>query len=263
MATSQVAVIPPKGNIEGVRPAVASKVFELLKSGRRYFGSAGASLTHLASNPDYEMPEGMERGSARIGLEGERETSAFLQKWIKDKPNAVLIDSVHIRGWGQEEIDEETGVIEGGDTDHILLIGSEVLLIDTKRWKKKTSYQVADDGTVTRSQKAFPGGNVRATAAMHMWLDYLDVDAKVTTFICINTPEITVFRNRNWYQQPYRLVEIDRFEELLNAKYEKIAEEDRETINSTLVAQVVVGAVKPYDEYQRVFAMDALKAFKG
>jgi len=257
-----IAVAPPKGNIEGVKPQVAQKISEMLKGGRRYFGSAGASLTHLASNPAYKVPEGFDRGSSRIGLEGERETSAFLQKWMKDKPNAVLIDSVHIRNWGQEEIDEETGLIEGGDTDHILIIGSEVLLIDTKRWKKKTSYQVADDGTITRANRAFPGGNVRATAAMHMWLDYLDADAKITTFICINTPEITVFRNRNWYQQSFRLVEIDRFEELLNTKYERIDEEDKSTINSTLVAQVVVGAVKPYDEYQRVFAMDALNAFR-
>lgn len=259
----EIAVIPPKGNIEGVKPQVAQKVFDMLKKGRRYFGSAGSSLTHLASNPDYKVPEGFERSSAKIGLEGERETSAFLKKWIKDKPNAVLIDSVHIRGWGKEEVDEETGLIEGGDTDHILIIGSEVLLIDTKRWKKKTSYQISDEGSVLRANKPFPGGNVRATAAMGMWLDYLDSDAKVTTFICINTPEITVFRNRNWYVQKYRLVEIDRFEELLNAKYDKIADEDRTSINSTLVSQIVVGAVKPYDEYQRVFAMESLKAFRG
>lgn len=259
----EVAVIAPKGSIEGVKPQVAQKVFEMLKAGRRYFGSAGSSLTHLASNPAYKVPEGFERGSARIGLEGERETSDFLRKWMEDKPNAVLIDSVHIRGWGKEEIDEETGLIEGGDTDHILIIGSEVLLIDTKRWKKKSNYQVADDGSVLRANKSFPGGNVRATAAMQMWLNYLDGDARITTFICINSPDITVFRNRNWYVQKYRLVEISRFEELLNAKYEKIEAEDRNSINSTLVSQVVVGAVKPYDEYQRVFSMDALKAFKG
>lgn len=258
----KIAVIPPKGNIEGVKPKVAQAIFEMLKKDRRYFGSSGAGLTHVASNPDYKLPEGFERGSAKIGLEGERETSLFLKKWMKDKPNAVLIDSVHIRGYGQEEVDEETGLIEGGDTDHILIIGSEVILIDTKRWKKKSNYQVADDGSVLRANKAFPGGSVSATAAMHMWLDYLDSDAKVTTFVCINSPEVTVFRNKNWYVQQYRLVEIERFKEILDAKYDKIAEEDRVNINSTLVAQIAVGAIKPYDEYQRVFAMEALSAFK-
>ena len=38
---------------------------------------------------------------------------------------------------------------------------------------------------------------------------------------------------------------------------------NRTSINSTLVSQIAVGAVKPYDEYQRVFAMDSLKAFRG
>lgn len=259
----EIAVIPPKGSIEGVKPQVAQKIFEMLKKGRRYFGSAGSSLTHLASNPNYPLPEGFDRSSARIGLEGERETSTFLRDWAKDKPNAVLIDSVHIRGKGVEEvIDEETGLIEGGDTDHILVIGSEVLLIDTKRWKKKSNYQVSDDGAVLRANKSFPGGGVRAAEAMYLWLDYLDSEAKVTTFICINSPEVTVFRNRNWYVQKYRLVEIDRFKELLDAKYEKITEEDRTTINSSIISQIVVGAVKPYDEYERVFSMSALSAFK-
>lgn len=259
----EIAVIPPKGNIEGVKPQVSQKIFEMLKQGRRYFGSAGSSLTHIASNPDYPLPEGFDRASARIGLEGERETSAFLREWIKDKPNAVLIDSIHIRGRGVEEIiDEETGLIEGGDTDHIVIIGSEVLLIDTKRWKKKSNYQVSDEGSVLRANKSFPGGNVRAAEAMYLWLDYLDDEAKVTTFICINSPDITVFRNRNWYLQKYRLVEIDRFKELLDAKYEKIDEKDQNTINSTIISQIVVGAVKPYDEYQKIFSMEALSAFK-
>lgn len=262
----EVAVLPPKGNIEGVKPNVAQTIYEMLRKGRRYFGSSGASLTHLASNKEYQQRfggEDFDPGPARIGLEGERETTAFLKKWIKDKPNAVLIDSAHIRGWGKEEVDEETGLIEGGDTDHILIIGNEVHLIDSKRWKKKSNYQVADDGSILRANKAFPGGKVRATEAMHMWLDYLDSDARVTTFICIQAEDITVFRNRNWYTHQFRLVEISRFGELLDAKYETIAAEDKETINSTLVAQVAVSAVKPYDEYEKVFGdLNKLKNFR-
>lgn len=261
--TQEIRVLPPKSQIKGVKPPVAEGIAKMLEGGRRYFGSAGASLTHLASNPAYTVPEGFDRGSARIGLEGERETSLFLQEWIKDKPNAVLIDSVHIRGWGREEIDEETGLIEGGDTDHILVIGGEVILVDTKRWKKKSNYQVADDGSILRANKAFPGGKVKALQAQKLWLDYLDTSAQVTTLICINSPDVTVFRNRNWYVQQFRLVEMSRFEDLLNAKYEKIKPEDLSTISSTLISQIVVGAVKPYNNYERVFSMEALKAFKG
>lgn len=261
--TQEIRVLPPKSDIEGVKPQVAEGIAKMLQAGRRYFGSAGASLTHLASNPDYKVPEGFERSSAKIGLEGERETSLFLQDWIKDKPNAVLIDSVHIRGWGKEEIDLETGLIEGGDTDHILVIGGEVILIDTKRWKKKSNYQVADDGSVLRANKSFPGGNVKPVQAQQLWLKYLDTSAQVTTLICINSPDVTVFRNRNWYVQKYRLVEMSRFKDLLDAKYDKIQPDDLNFISSTLISQIVVGAVKPYNNYERVFSMEALKAFKG
>lgn len=260
----KVAVKPPHASIEGVRSNVALKIFNMLKEGRRYFGSSGASLTHQAFNPAYkDKDEALNPALSLIGLEGERETTLFLKEWIKDKPNAVLIDSVHIRGWGTEIADAETGMIEGGDTDHILLIGDEVLLIDTKRWKKKSNYTVDDNGSALRANKPFPGGDLKATQAMYMWLDYLEDEAKITTFVCINSPDVTVFRNRNWFQQKYRLVEIDRFKELLDTKYEKISDEDKININSTLVAQVAVGCVKPYDQYSRVFDMGALAAFKG
>lgn len=255
-----VIVHPPKRFIEGVKPAVAEKIAKTLEAGRRYFGSSGASLTHQVFNPAYTS-KGLDTGAAKIGLEGERSTTKFLKDWIKDKPNAVLVDSVHIRGWGKEEVDEETGLIEGGDTDHVLIIGSEVILIDTKRWKKKSNYTVADDGKVLRANKNFAGGAVNATAALHLWLDYLHHSAKLTSMVVINAEDSVVFRNRNWYQQKYRLVEMDRFKELLDLKYEKIDEEDKNSINSTLVSQVVVGAVKPYNEYHRVFSEDTLRSF--
>lgn len=260
--SNSVIVNKPKRDIEGVKPEIAEKIYNILSiKNRRYFGSAGASLSWPAFSPDWEEREGIDRAASKVGLEGERDTSKFLQKWIKDKPNVVLVDSAHIRGWGKEEIDEETGMIDGGDTDHILIIGDEIILIDTKRWKKKSGYSVGDDGQALRSNKSFPGGNLRTKQAMNLWLDYLDSDAKITSFVCINNEEITVFRNRNWYTQSFRLVEIDRFEELLNKKWDSISDYDKSTINSTLVSQIVVSCVKPYDPYARVLNMKEIKKF--
>lgn len=259
---SKVKVLPPKRRIEGVKPQVAEAVAKMLEGGRRYFGSSGAGLTHVVGNPKYPLPEGFDKSSAKIGLEAERETTEILKTWMKDKPNAVLVDSVHVRGWGKEEIDEETGLIEGGDTDHIMIIGSEVILIDTKRWRKKSNYQVDDDGSILRTKKPFPGGKVKMEKAMYMWLDYLDADARITPIIFINSPETSVFRNRNWYTHKFRIVEFDRFQEMLDSKYEKISDFDKTTINSTLVSQVVVGAIKPFDVYERVFDMKKLKGFR-
>ena len=262
---TNITVEPPEKNIEGVRPEVAAKVALMLQKGRRYFGSSGASLTHQVSNPEWrDRHEGLKPELAKIGLEGERSTTSILKKWIADKPNAVLVDSCHIRGWGKEEvIDEEMGLVDGGDTDHVLIIGSEVILIDTKRWKSKRNYTVGDKGQVLRTNKDFPGGRVHMREAIHMWLDYLHEDAALTGIVFINSEETQVFRNRNWYTQSYRLVEIDRFEELLNEKWEKYIDDYEKTyINSTLVSQVVVSCVKPYDEFHRVMNAKALKEFR-
>lgn len=257
-----IIVDPPYPNIEGVKPSVAKKVEKMLLQGRRYFGVSGAGLSHQAFNPDY-VSKGIKPELAKIGLEGERDTTTTLKNWMKDKPGAVLIDSVHVRGMGKEEVDEETGMIEGGDTDHILIIGTEVILIDTKRWKKKSNYVVGDNGEVLRANKNFPGGNLHMREAVHLWLDYLHEDASITGIVCINSEDVVVFRNRNWYTNKYyRLVEIGRFEELLNEKWDRIDEYDKEHINATLVSQVVVGAIKPFDPYDRVFSAEALKTFR-
>lgn len=256
-----IVVDPPADDIEGVKESVALGIAKMLEKGRRYFGSSGAGLTQQAFNPIY-AEKGINPDLAKIGLEGERETTLFLKKWVKDKPGAVLVDSVHVRGVGDEQVNEETGMIEGGDTDHVIIIGSEVILIDTKRWKGKKNYSVGDKGEALRMGKAFPGGNLHMRQAIHIWLNYLDEDASITGIVCINSEEVKVFRNRNWYTQSYRLVEIDRLEELLNEKWKLIDEYDKTHINSTLVSQVVVCAQQPFDPYTKVFSMEALKSFK-
>lgn len=256
-----ISVDQPHDEIAGVKPNVALGITEMLRKGRRYFGSSGASLSQQCFNPAW-ADKGVNATLAKIGLDGERDTTVVLKRWIKDKPGAVLVDSVHIKGYGKEEIDEETGMIEGGDTDHVIIIGSEVILIDTKRWKSKKNYSVGDKGEALRTGKAFPGGNLHMRQALHLWLEYLDEDASVTGIVCINAEEVTVFRNRNWYTQAYRLVELARLEELLNEKWKVIEDYDKTNINSTLVSQVVVGCQKPYDPYERVFSMPTLQEFR-
>lgn len=257
----EIIVNPPKRGIEGVKPEVADGIAKMLVKGRRYFGSSGAALSHQCFNPEWEN-KGIKPELAKIGLEGERDTTRLLKKWIKDKPGAVLVDSAHIRGMGKEEVvDEELGLMDGGDTDHIIIIGSEVILVDTKRWKSKKNYSVGDNGEALRTNKPFPGGNLHMRQAIHLWLDYLDEDASVTGIVCINAEETVVFRNRNWYTQSYRLVELDRFEDLLNEKWKIIDDYDKTHINSTLVSQVAISAVAPFDPYDRVFSKEALRTF--
>ena len=264
ISPADVSVDDPMRYADGVKYEVAQGIATMLKKGRRYFGSSGAAMTHQAFRTDYiESHEGLSKDTAKEHLEGERDTTKFLKDWMKDKPNVVLVDSVSIPDHDVDDtVDPDIGVVEDGDTDHVLLIGAEIILIDTKRWKKKKNYSVGDEGEALMTNKPFPGGEVIMRESIHEWLDYLDEDACVTGMVCINAEEVSVLRNRNWYSMPYRLIELGRFEELLNEKWKQIDQENKTTINSTLVSQVVVNCIKPFDQYSKVFDMNTLNGFR-
>lgn len=258
---SNIIVDPPKSYIDGVKQPIAKKIEEMLKSGRRYFGSSGASMTHQAFDSENSGHQ-IKKDVAEEYLKAEREITEFLKDWTKDKPNAVLIDSVRVPD-GVETFDTEWGLLDGGDTDHVLIIGSEVILIDTKSWRKKSNYTLSDDGDALRTNKFFTGGSIKLKETIHEWLNYLDDEASLTGIVCITGGEdIVVFRNRNWFTQIYRLVEKDRFKELLDEKWEGIEDYDKEKISTTLISQFVVNCIKPFDQYSKVFDMDNLRAFK-
>lgn len=75
---------PSESLVSGVRPEVAGRIFHSLESGRRYFGSAGTSLTHHANNPEFSTPFG--RQVVKAGMEGERSTSRVIREWMDRYP---------------------------------------------------------------------------------------------------------------------------------------------------------------------------------
>lgn len=265
ISPEDIKIEPPLDNIDGVKPEVAKKIEKMLQQGRRYFGSSGAYFTYQAFDPEYTEREEINKELAKNFVEGERDTTTILKKWLKDKPGAVLVDSIHVPETDEETEDEfnkDLGLLERYATSHIVLIGSEVILIDTRRWKKKKNYSVGDYGEALMTNKEFEGSNIVMQENIQEWLEYLDEDASLTGIICINSEETTVLRNRNWYTKTFRLVEIDRFIELLDEKYKLIDDYDKTTINSTLVSQVIVRCIKPFDQYSRVFDMKTLQTFK-
>lgn len=257
-------------SVDGVKTPVIQGIAKMLSKGRRYFGSSGASLTHQVNNPD--EASGIKPELAKVGLEGERETTVILREWMRDKPGVVLVDSVHINMDYKtaqidepeipEEVDEETGLVDGKDTDHVLLIGNEVVLIDTKRWKQKRRYSISDSGSVLRGNREFPGGRVRMKHAIYLWVEYLHEDAVLNGIVFINSEETSVTRNHNWYKQAFRLLEKDRFTEFLDEKWKRVSDSDRTTINPNLVAQIAMSAIKPDDIYNQVFNSKALNDFR-
>lgn len=257
-----IIVDTPYPDVKGVNKyEVSLGIASMLKKGRQYFGSAGASLSHHVNNPDYTSE--FKAKVVSIGFEGERSTTLILKEWLKDKPTAILLDSVHIKGMGKEEIDEETGMVEGGDTDHVLIVGSNVILIDTKRWRAGWMYSVNPKGKVIRGKQEFAGGrNLHAKQAKYMWKQYLHESAKVSSIVVINSKDVKVRRDANWKKQAYRLTTIQDLLNDLDYRYERFDEIDKTNINSTLVTQVAMCCIKPYDAYTKVFDMNAIKDFK-
>lgn len=256
---------------------------ELLK-GKRYFGSAAGSLTWMDSPKIKDnLPEGWKHEVVDLAAKAEKRTSRTILKWMRDKPAAVLIDSCHIPGVGEETVDEETGLVEGGDTDHLLVIGSHVYVIDTKFWKRRASYKVGDEGQVLRAGKEFPGGRVNIEKAVHMWFDYIDSEtAELLGAVYIDSDDskdpkneyndgwsTSVYRDGNWYQHPWVLLEPKRFTEWLDEQYADQAGYDKETgdeenpedirtIDTSIVTQIAVTCVKPYSRADGLINTKAL-----
>ncbi|HHT96675.1 MAG TPA: NERD domain-containing protein [Clostridiales bacterium] len=223
---------------------------KMINDNRRYFGSSGASLTHQISNPIYE-DKGIESGLAKAGLEGEHRTSRLLLNWMKDKPNVVLVDSVHLKTYGQEEFNEETGVFDGGDTDHVLIIGNFVIIIDSKNWKGRRRYSIKDDGEVIRGNSVFPGGKVSTLRASKLWAEALKPHrAIISSIVNISSDKVSVTRDRNWWKQSYRLVTLELLEEFLNDVWEKLPESSKDNININLITSIAANAIKPYDVFK-------------
>lgn len=171
----------------------ADAAYKMLLHGRRHYGRPAASLTQL-DNPVLhgKLPKGWKRAVLDKARQGEETTSAMLLSWMQDKPDVVLFDSIHIKN-GETDVDMETGLLDdNGDTDHIIICGTHVLIIDSKAWKggwkkksdpinKKTGNRPLHDsvywinwkGHVVRFNKDFPGGKVHMGSAIRLWKSYL------------------------------------------------------------------------------------------
>lgn len=225
-------------------------VERMLNDGRRYFGSSGASLTHQVSNPAY-IEKGIDPTLAKAGLEGEHKTSRALLDWMEDKPNVVLVDSVHLKSYGEEEFNEDTGTFDGGDTDHVLIIGSIIVIIDSKNWKGRKKYGINDNGEVIRSNSTFPGGKINTLRASKLWTKALSGHGvTISSVVNITADKVAVVRDKNWWKQPYRLVTLENLESFMNDVWGTLPGHTKESIDVNLVASIASNAIKPYDVFK-------------
>lgn len=246
-------MVTVRQNKNGIGTKITQKqvdvVTKILNKGKREFGSAGASLTHQINDPKYK-DVGIKPELAKAGLDGEKKTDAFLKDWLKDKPQAVLIRSVHVRGYGKdEEVDEETGTFDGGDTDHIIVVGNNIILVDSKNWKGQRKYELDEKGQILRSGKVFKGGKVGTVASMYLWRKYLepfniqDVDPIIT----ITSDKVFVVRNNIWWRSPFHVISLEDLGMFLDAVWKKVGGSNIQYIDANLVTAITINAIRPYN----------------
>lgn len=255
-------IIPPKKKIEGVSQRAAQAVYQQLEKGRTYFGSSAAMLSHQISSPDYADKE-IDKKKAKEYYQKVVDTTDKLKAWIKDKPNAVLVDSVKTINWDEEIIDPETKILNSGYIDHMIFMGDEIILLTTKDYGKKKNLTVGDEGQILRAGKEFSGSNIKMSEMVDNWLNYFEIGASITGIVYMPGEENSVFRNKNWFLQSFRIVEDERFIDLLDEKYDSMEDFDKVNVNTSLIAQGIVNCIKPYDEFSRVLNENAIRDYKN
>lgn len=189
--------IPFKADYMYTDPA---KVKEILQSGKKTLGEPAASLT-WGIDGNRAIP------ALTAGIEGEKQTASLLDRLARENKDLFVFHSL---SWPES----------AGDTDHVLLYGNLLLIIDSKRWKSARKYSIKPNGTIMRGTVPFESGRVKIGSAVKVWRKKFP-SLNVYGIVTIAQEKVYVTRDSNWYKAPYRLVEHDKLEEFLGEMFEK------------------------------------------
>lgn len=246
-------------------------VYNLLNKGRRIFGRAGANLT-LLDNPEIvkQLPVNWKCPTLDVEKKARENFGKLLQDWIQDKPNAVVINSVKI-GDVPPNVDE-TGVLDVGYTDAVLIIGSHVLLFDVHAFKPGkdeehiAQYAQKEDGTiVTATGRPVPGGEIHLTEDIKIWFNNLKTEDQLNLLgaVVVMSDNTKVLRLKNYYNALknyyWYFLEKSRVVETLDKWYSnEISDEEKTFISTDLVEQFAVKMVKPYSRINEIINTNLL-----
>ena len=159
------------------------------------FGTPGASLTWGI--------DGANKGDVGAGLQGELATGKILNPYAERRGVTVF----HSVRWpGNTD----------GDTDHILLSGTNVIIIDSKRWMSKRKYSVTAKGAIMRGTVRFPEGKVKMLPALASWRQVLPRGTRVTGVVCVASKEVFVPYDEHWRAAPFKLVTLEKLTDFLD-----------------------------------------------
>lgn len=245
----------------------------LVQKDKRYFGKAAIGLKNQLNDPKYKEYE-IKIKAVQAGIIGEEQNSKLLREWMVDKPDTLLIDSIHLN-LGQDKVDTEVKADEEGgsvnvlgDTDHLLLIGNRVCILDSKNWKGKTSYKIGDDGEILRgsqqSAKPFNGSHVHTRQMLYLWKKYLSnlsTPVELCSYIVIASEDPFIMRDLNWWKCGFRLVNQKTLPYFLDKDYNEMDSHDMVRID--VLARAVMGLQKEYDKYKEQFGSVYRRIYKS
>lgn len=216
---------------------VLKKVERFMLRPETIFGVPGASLTWGI--------DGAVSADVSAGMEGEKFTAKILKAFAADHPEVRVFHSVRWPG-------------SKGDTDHMLVNGNHVLLIDSKRWMSKRKYSVTAKGAVLRGTVNFPEGKVKMIPAMSAWRQQLPTYARVSGVVCIASEKVFVPYDNNWHKAPFKLVTGEHLIEYLEAFFKKTKPDTTGFIDLNVVAPIITNLIKPRDRRAELINLKAM-----
>lgn len=237
MTTTQRLLLP-QSPLEGIPTPVVSHIASMFQEGRQVFGAAGASLTWGI--------DGSDGGDITAGIEGERMTAKLLLDWLPQYPNAYLAHSIQ----------RPTSV---GDTDHMLVMGRYIILIDSKRWKGKRKYSLTEKGTIKRGTVDFTEGNINIMPALQDWRRTLGENKRVSGVVTIAQEEVFVVYDKNWAKAPFKLVANEKLIEFLDRMASNIPAKDRDFIDVATASKIITRCLQPRDRRKEIINMKHLQ----
>lgn len=156
-------------------------------------------------------------GNIDAGLVGERVVAGIISKFLERREDAVLFNSIKLPG-------------QNWDIDHVLVIGSTVIVIDAKRWKNNYEYRLkptdSSKWVSTRDGDDFSGGlvsSVSETNSLAYYLKSQGITSTTESLLVIVGNNITVSStNLGPSSTSTQLIALneDKFEEYLSGLLE-------------------------------------------
>ena len=195
---SRVRKAPPRGPRQ--TSDEVTKIVQAVRkvlSVQQIFGTPGASLTWGV--------KGATVGEVEAGIRGERFTGEVLNELVRRDKRYHVFHSISKPG-------------KWGDTDHILIRGNTVFIIDSKMWRRGKTYVINSRGRVFRGSVRFAGGDVKMGDSVDDWRKILPRTCKIIGVVCIAQTDVAVQYDNNWTKAPYALVPIADLPNFVNSR---------------------------------------------